>query len=78
MSRNSKSIRSISWQLRTKCVFLFVGLSKQIGNQKSCCEVFYPIIIDLFMKCYTMSSVSCLLFPRGAVFSFLHPCCISL
>lgn len=72
--RIPKSIMSGSWQLLRKCVFFFLGLSKQKGKQNSFCETFYRVsIIDLFMKHDTMDSVSCLCPPKRQCFlSYIH------
>ena len=46
------------------CVF-FLGLSKQTEKQNTFCEIFYCVsIIDLFVKCDTINSVSCLFPPK--------------
>ena len=56
---------SASWQLQRKCLFFFLGLSKQTEKLSNLCEIFYCVsIIDLFVKCDTINSVSCLFPPK--------------
>ena len=64
LSKNSQIYECFMATSEKMCVF-FLGLSKQTEKQNSFCEIFYcASIIDLFVKCDTINSVSCLFPPK--------------